>query len=185
MLEMFKQPLKRCFRSALALARILSVKLFGRGEQRPTPAVFVAVLVSRIDEVLGDDAAGRLQAGDIAVESAAHLRPRETTGSTKLSGNKTAVLLQSQQDGLFDAARFGGRVLAAAIVAEVGPPLTADKARLTRKELAIDAAAFGHDGAFPFPQRPIPASIRKPHIAAVVAHDFFSRKATNAAIEQW
>ena len=151
MLEMIKQPLKRCFGRAWALAGIFSVELFGRGEQRPAPAVFVAVLVSWINEVLGDDATGRLQPSDIAVESAAHLWPCETAGGTKLSGNKTAVLLQGQQDGLFDTARFGGKVLAAAIVAEVGPPLAADEARLARKELAIDAAAFGHDGAFQFP----------------------------------
>ena len=148
---MVKQPFKRFFWRAWALAGIFSIKLFGRGEQRPAPAVFVAVLVSRIDEVLGDDATGRLQTGDIAVETATHLRPCETACSTKLSGNETAMLLQSQQDGLLDAARLWGGVLAAAIVAEVGPPLAADEARLARKELAVDAAAFGHDGAFPFP----------------------------------
>ena len=181
---MGEQPFKRFFRSALTLAGLFSVELFGRGEQRPAPAVFVAVLVYRIDEVLSDDAAGRLQSGHITVETAAHLRPCETTGGTKFSGNKTSMLLQSQQDGFFDTARLGGRVLAAAVVAEVGPPLTADEARLARKELAIDTVTFGHNGTFPFPQRPVPASIGEPHIAAIVAHDFLRREATNAAIEQ-
>lgn len=57
---MSADAVKRLLRRAAALAEVATIKLFGGGEQRPAPAVFVAVAVGGIDEILGDDARGHL-----------------------------------------------------------------------------------------------------------------------------
>ena len=62
----------------------------------------MSVLVSRIDKVLGDDAAGHLQTGDISVEAAAHLGACESAGGTKLTGDETALLLECKQNCFLD-----------------------------------------------------------------------------------
>ena len=59
-LKMSADAVKRLLRRAVASAEVAAIKLFGGGEQRPSPAIFVAVAVGRIDEVLGDDARGHL-----------------------------------------------------------------------------------------------------------------------------
>ena len=70
------------FWGARTLACLTTVKLLRGGEQRPAPAVFFAMLVGRIDKVFGHDIAAHLQAGDKAVELAAHLRTSKATGCT-------------------------------------------------------------------------------------------------------
>ena len=109
------------------------------------------MLVGGVYKILGHDATGHLQARHVAVEPAAHLGAVEATGSTQFARYQTAVLGQRQQDSLIDAALHRRRLRSAAIVAKVGPPLLAHKARLARKELAIDAASLGDDGALPLP----------------------------------
>mgnify|MGYP007069903741 CR=1 FL=1 len=83
---------------ATTLAGLAAHQPLGRGQQRPSPAIFAIVLVHRVDEVLGDDATGHLQTGDVSIEATAHLRTREAAGSTQLARNHTATLFQSQQD---------------------------------------------------------------------------------------
>ena len=62
------------------MAGAAAIQLFGCREERPSPPVFIAVFVNRIDEVLCDKAAGHLQTCDIAVEAASHLRTVEAAG---------------------------------------------------------------------------------------------------------
>ena len=54
---MFENPLIRLFGSAVALASLPAIEIFGSIEQRPAPAIFMIVLVARIDEILGHDGA--------------------------------------------------------------------------------------------------------------------------------
>ena len=169
---------------AVALAGVAAEELLGRGEQRPSPAVLVAVLVAGIDEVLGDDAAGHLQAGDVAVEAAAHPGLGESAQASQVTGDEAAVLTQGHEDGLLDTAGGWGRVGMAAPVVEVGPPVAADEAGLLVEELAIDAVALGDDGPFPVPQWPVPAAVVKEHIAALGVHGLVGAVAGDAAIEQ-
>ena len=70
------------FGGAKTQACLTTVKLLRGGEQRPTPAVFLTMLVGRIDKVFGHDIAAHLQTGDEAVELAAHLRACKATGCT-------------------------------------------------------------------------------------------------------
>ena len=83
-------------RGAVALTELTTVELFGCGEQRPSPAVFMTVFVGWIDKILGNDIATHLQSGNKAVEPAAHFWTSKATGSTQLTGNHTAVQLKSQ-----------------------------------------------------------------------------------------
>ncbi len=140
--------------------------------------------VEGVDKVLGDDVAAHLQAGDVGVEPAAHLRPGESAGSPQLAGDEAALFAQCAQDGLFNGALGGDGVNAAAVVAEVGPPLAADESRLAGKELAVDAVSISHYRAFPFPQRPVPAAVGHDHVAAVVVDNFLGRESPDATVEK-
>ena len=73
-------------------------------------------------------------------------------------------------------------MLTATVVTEVGPPLATDEASLASEEFAIYDAALCDDGAFPLPQRPVPAAIGQHHISAVVAHHLLGRIAANATV---
>ena len=181
---MVKQSLIRLLRRPLAAVVISSEQLFRCGQQGPSPAVFLAMLVERIDKILRHDVAAHLQACDIAVELTAHLGPRESAGGTQFTGDEAALLLERQQDGFLDAPLLGLRMRAAAIVAEVWPPLTADEPCLLREELAIDAVALRHHGTFPFPQRPVPSAVGEHHIAAVFICHFHGREAYYPAVQQ-
>ena len=90
--EMVCQPLVRFLWCAVAAAGLASEECLGSRQQRPAPAIFMTMTVGRVYEVLGNDIATHLQAGDIAVESAAHLGTIETTGGTQFAGDETAVL---------------------------------------------------------------------------------------------
>ena len=93
------------------------------------------------------------------------------------------MLAQGQHDGFLDGAGRWGRVGAASPVHEVGPPVHADVARFLVKELAIDAAALGDDGAFPLPHGPVPTVVIH-HITAITVYDLLGRKTADAAIQQ-
>ena len=54
---MLENPLIRFLGGAIALASLPSIEIFGSIEQRPAPAIFMIVLVARIDEILGHDGA--------------------------------------------------------------------------------------------------------------------------------
>ena len=140
--------------------------------------------VNGIDKVLGDDARRHLQTGDVGVEAAAHLRTVEATGCPQLTGDEASVLGQRQQDGVLNAPLLGLGMTAAAVVAEIRPPLTTDEACLAGKELAIDVAALSNDGALPLPQRPVPPAIGQQDVAAVVVNHLLGREAGNTAVKQ-
>ena len=148
---MSQEAVEGLLRGAVTAAGIAAQQLFGRGEERPSPAVFAVVFIDGIDKVFGDDAAGHLQAGDVAVEAAAHLRTGKATGGPQFTGDEAAVLSEREQDGLFDGAFLRGGILMAAVVAEVRPPVAADEPCLAGEELPIDAMALCDDGAFPLP----------------------------------
>ena len=181
---MREDALERFVGCAGADAGFTAIKLFGRGEQRPSPSIGTIVAIARVDEVFGDNASGHLQTGDIGIETTAHLGSCEAAGSAQLTGDKAAVLLQSHEDALLDGTLVGRRMTVAAIVAEVGPPLAADEASLAVEELAIDAVALGDDGTLPLPQRPIPTAIRVDHIATLIVDYLLGREAAYAAAQQ-
>ena len=112
---MLENPLLRLFGSSVALASLPAIEIFGSIEQRPSPAVFVIVLIARVDEILGHDIGCHFQSGEITVKLASHtldLRSssflqgrveasftlllfrasvaRETAGSPKFSCDETA-----------------------------------------------------------------------------------------------
>ena len=97
--------LSRLLGTVLALASLTTQQTLGSGEQRPAPAVFLSMLVARVDKVLGNDATLHLQAGDIGVEATAHFGPGEATHGTQLTRDEAAVFLQREQDGFFNRTR--------------------------------------------------------------------------------
>ena len=145
--------------TARRLTCLTAEQAFGGGEERPTPTVFAVVLVEGIDEVFSDNTTLHLQAGDVAIEAAAHLGACEATGGSELAGDEAAMLAKGEEDGFLDAARSWDGRMTATPVTKVGPPLTTDETSLACEELTIDAMAFSDDGAFPFPQGPVPSAI--------------------------
>ena len=142
------------------------------------------MFVTRIDKVLGNDAACHLQARDIAVEAVTHLGLCKTTKAAQIARDEAAVLAQGQQYGFLDrACRRGGMGVTAPVV-QVGPPCATHEARLLVEEFAIDAVALGNDGTFPVPQGPVPTAVIKQHIAAVRIHRLVSRETRDIAIQQ-
>ena len=134
-----------------AVGAVWAKESFWRGEQRPPPAVFVTVLVGGIDEVLSNDEAGHLQAGNIAVELAAHFGAIETAGGTELAGNEAAMLTKNGEDGVVNGTLGRCRELAAAIVAEIWPPVAANETCFFVEELAVNAVAVSDNRTFPLP----------------------------------
>ena len=149
--EVVKNAAVRLVGRTLAEAGLVAVELFGRGQERPSPAVGAAVLVVGVDEIFGHHPAGRLEAGDVGVETAAHLGTGEATGGAQLARDHAAVGAEDEEDGVLDRAFLGLGVTAAPVVAEIGPPVERDEAGLASEELAVDTAAFGDDVALPFP----------------------------------
>lgn len=76
------------------------------------------------------------------------------------------------------------RIYSSPVIAKVMPPVQTNEPCLAGKELTIDAVATGYYLSLPFPQRPVPATIGKHHIAAIVTHDVLSRETTYATVEQ-
>ena len=87
---MFENPLIRLFGSTVALANLPAIEIFGSVEQRPTPAIFMIVLVTRIDEIFGHDVSCHFQSGEITVKLASYSLARETAGCPKFSRDETA-----------------------------------------------------------------------------------------------
>ena len=87
---MLENPLIRFLGSAVALASLPAIEIFGRIEQRPSPTIFVIVLVTRIYEILGHDIGCHFQSGEITVKLASHSLAGETAGSPKFSCDETA-----------------------------------------------------------------------------------------------
>ena len=142
------------------------------------------VLIERVNEIFSKDAALHMQAGDVSIETSTHLRACETTGGAELAGNETALLTKGEEDGLFDAALGRGGVAAATKVAEIGPPVETNEARLACEELAIHAMAIGNDGALPLQQGPVPSTMGKNNITTLIIDQLLGGIAGDAAIEQ-
>ena len=87
---MLENLLIRFLGTAIALASLPAIEIFGSIEQRQSPAIFVIVLVTRIDEILGHDIGCHFQPGEITVKLASHSLTRETAGSPKFSRDETA-----------------------------------------------------------------------------------------------
>ena len=87
---MLENPLARFLESAVALASLPAIEIFGSIEQRPSPAIFMIVFVARVDEILGYDVSCHFQSGEITVKLASHSLTRETAGCPKFSRDETA-----------------------------------------------------------------------------------------------
>ena len=87
---MLENPLVRFHGSAVALASLPAIDIFGSVEQRPTPAIFMIMLVTRRDEILGHDVSRHFQSGEITVKLASHSLAGETAGCPKFSRDETA-----------------------------------------------------------------------------------------------
>ena len=98
---MFENPLIRFQGSSVALASLPAIEIFGSIEQRPSPAIFVIVLVTRVDEILGHDVSRHFQSGEITVKLASHSLARETAGCPKFSRDETASRLKRAENGSF------------------------------------------------------------------------------------
>lgn len=171
-----------CVRAAAGPA---AVEAFGCSEERPSPAVAVAVAVAWIDEILGDNAASHLQACDVGIETATHLGSGESTGGTQLAGYHTPVGLKYCKNSAFNGLFVGSRMAAASPVAEVGSPLLADESGLAVEKLAIEEMPLVDGRPFPFPQWPLPAAVVEHAVAAFGCNHCVGRKAVDAAVEQW
>ena len=69
---MLENPLVRLFWSSVALASLPVIEIFGSIEQRPSPAIFMVMLVTRVDEILDHDISRHFQPGEITVKLASH-----------------------------------------------------------------------------------------------------------------
>ena len=98
---MLENPLVRFLGSAVALANLPAIEIFGSIEQRPTPAIFMVMLVARIDEILGHDVSCHFQSGEITIKLASHSLSRETADSPKFSCDETACRLKRAENGSF------------------------------------------------------------------------------------
>ena len=147
---MLENPLIRFLGSAVALANLPAIEIFGSIEQRPSPAIFVIVLVTRIDEILGHDVSRHFQSGEITVKLASHSLFRETAGGPKFSCDETASRLKRAENGSFYRffIRTGG--FASSVVTEVWPPFLADESCFLVKELSVHTRHFLNDFALDF-----------------------------------
>ena len=181
---MAEHPLARLLRRAVGVASLAPEERFGRSEQGPSPAIFLSVTVVGIDEIFRHDIAAHLQAGEVGVEAAPHLRPCEATCRPQLAGDEASFGPQDVEDAFFDASFLGSGADASAVVAEVRPPLAADEGRLVLEELAVGASALLKDGALPRPEGPFPSAVGQAGVLAVFVRHFFGRPAFDAHAEQ-
>lgn len=142
------------------------------------------MLVPWIYEVLCHDIATHLQTSYIGIKLATHLGVRESTCLAKVTGNHAAIELQGLQDGFLDAVWLRVRILAAAIVAEVWPPLLTDEHSLLANKLAVGTACLPDDISLPIPQRPLKSTLRQLDILTILIHHLFCRPSSNAEGEK-
>ena len=148
---MFENPLIRFQGSSVALASLPAIEIFGSVEQRPSPAILVIVLVTRIDEILGHDVSRHFKSGEITIKLASHSLSCKTAGCPKFSRDETASRLKRAENGSFYRFFIWAKVLASSVVAEVRPPFLADESSLLVKELSVQTRHFLHNLALPFP----------------------------------
>ena len=148
---MLENPLIRFSGNVIALARLSAIEFFRSIEQRPSPTIFVIVLVTRIDEILDHDVSCHFQSGEITVKLASHSLARETAGCPKFSCDETAGRLKRTENGSFYRVIIWARIFASSIVTEVWPPFFADESCFLVEELSVPTRHFLHDLAFPFP----------------------------------
>ena len=148
---MLENPLVRFQGSAIALASLPAIEIFGSIEQRPSPAIFMIVLVARVDEILGHDVSRHFQSGEITVKLASHSLAGETAGCPKFSRDETAGRLKRAENGSFYRVIIWARELASSVVTEVRPPFLADESCFLVKELSVHTWHFLHNLALPFP----------------------------------
>ena len=98
---MLENPLIRFQGSSVALASLPAIEIFGSIEQRPTPAIFMIVLVTRVDEIFGYDVSCHFQSGEITVKLASHSLAGETAGCPKFSCDETTGRLKRAENGSF------------------------------------------------------------------------------------
>ena len=172
---MLENPLIRFLGSAIALANLPAIEIFGSIEQRPSPAIFVIVLVTRVDEILGHDVSRHFQSGEITVKLASHsldlrsssflqgrveasftlllLRAsvfRETAGGPKFSRDETACRLKRAENGSFYRIIIWARKLAPSVVAEIRQPFLADESCFLVEELSVYTRHFLNNLSFDF-----------------------------------
>lgn len=147
---MFENPLIRLFRNTVALASLPAIEIFGSIEQRPSPTIFMIVLVARVDEILGHDIGCHFQSGEITVKFASHSLALETAGCPKFSCDETACRLKRAENGSFYRVIIWARELASSVVTEVRPPFLADESCFLVKELSVHTWHFLNDFAFDF-----------------------------------
>ena len=148
---MLENPLIRFQGSSVALANLPDIEIFGSVEQRPSPAIFMIVLVTRIDEILGHDVSRHFQSGEITVKLASHSLAGETAGCPKFSCDETTGRLKRAENGSFYRIFIRAGVFASSVVAEVRPPFLADESCFLIKELSVHTRHFLHNLALPFP----------------------------------
>ena len=186
-----KQAREVCHHSFIGLlgrpfanTSLATQQAFRCGEQRPTETILAAVLIDWVDEILGHDACGHLQPTHIAIELRTHVLTREVAGGSQFTCNHTTMLTKRRKDDILDGSFLRGSIFAPPPIAEVGPPLTANKACLASEELAVDAASLAHHSSLPLPQRPFPRAIGKPSETALISHKRFGIIAIDATIQQ-
>ena len=142
------------------------------------------MLIGRINEVLRHDMATHLQTSDIAIETTAHIGTRKTTSRTQFTRDETPMHLKHIENRVLNTPFGRFRTHTASIVIEIRPPFSTNESRFLIEKLAIHATSIRHHLPFPFPQWPIPSTIRKDNIAAILIHHILSRKTTDATIQQ-
>ena len=147
---MFEKPLIRLFGSSVALASLPAIEIFGSIEQRPSPAIFMIVLVARVDEILGHDVSRHFQSGEITVKLASHSLSCKTAGCPQFSRYETAGRLKRAENGSFYRFFIRARKLASSVVAEVRPPFLAYESCFLVEELSVHTRHFLHDLALDF-----------------------------------
>ena len=147
---MFENPLIRLFGNTVALANLPAIEIFGSIEQRPSPAIFMVMLVMRVDEILGYDVSCHFQSSEITVKLASHSLSGETASSPKFSRDETAGRLKRAENGSFYRVIIWARELASSVVTEVRPPFLADESCFLVEELSVHTWHFLHNLAFDF-----------------------------------
>ena len=120
----------------------------------------------------------------VGIELRTHVLTREVAGGSQFTCNHTSMFTERRKDDILDGSFLRGSIFAPPPVAEVGPPLTANKACLASEELTVDTASLAHHSTLPLPQRPFPRAIGKPRETALISHKRFGIIAIDATIQQ-